>query len=301
MISDDIRNRTFREGLRAAIRPGSVVLDVGAGTGILSLYAAQAGARRVYAVERTGMSRLARQLAYHHGFGHTIQIIESDIETAWLPEPCDVIVSEWLGTIGLDEHLLAPVLLARDRWLKPGGAMLPHIVRTWVAPVYAGTLAHEWQALCERDDGLDLSLLAQAASDEFIWQQSPAPNDQLLGPAQVAWQVNTLSCTTERARLPFRAALRFQASQKGRVNALCMWFDATFPPHGHLSNAPAAQPTHWGQYLLPLLHSHDVSRGTPIDVTIAYLPLGFGQGAHTWTVRCGNHPAEQHDTRRVWW
>ena len=54
MLRDRVRNETFREGIGAAVTPGNVVLDVGAGTGILSLFCIQAGAQRVYAVERTG-------------------------------------------------------------------------------------------------------------------------------------------------------------------------------------------------------------------------------------------------------
>jgi predicted RNA methylase len=62
MLRDRIRTETFRRALEAAVKPGDVVLDVGTGTGILGLFAARAGAAKVYAVEQTSIARLAEEL-----------------------------------------------------------------------------------------------------------------------------------------------------------------------------------------------------------------------------------------------
>ena len=47
-----------------------------------------------------------------------------------------MIVSEWLGGFGIDEGMLVPVIAARDRWLKPGGVMIPRSVTAWAALVH---------------------------------------------------------------------------------------------------------------------------------------------------------------------
>ena len=75
MLNDRVRNEAYRAALSAAIKPGAVVLDVGAGTGILSFFAAQCGAARVYAVERTAIARIARRLAQRNGFADRISVI----------------------------------------------------------------------------------------------------------------------------------------------------------------------------------------------------------------------------------
>jgi predicted RNA methylase len=96
MLRDDIRNQAYRRAIFANVRKGDVVLDVGAGTGILSLFAAQAGARTVYAVERTTIADLARRIVIKNGYGDRIEVIQSDLEAVRLPQRVDVIVSEWL-------------------------------------------------------------------------------------------------------------------------------------------------------------------------------------------------------------
>ena len=127
MICDRVRTEAFRRAIGTVVRPGDVVLDVGAGTGILSLFAAKAGAARVYAVERTTVAVLAQELAAANGVAEIVQVIHGDVMDIELPERVDVIVSEWLGGFGIDEGMLVPVIAARDRWLKPGGVMIPEL------------------------------------------------------------------------------------------------------------------------------------------------------------------------------
>jgi predicted RNA methylase len=86
MICDRIRTDAFRRAINSVVRPGDIVLDVGAGTGILSLFAAQAGAARVYAVEQTTVAVLAQELVSLNGFTDTVKVIQGDILDVELPE-----------------------------------------------------------------------------------------------------------------------------------------------------------------------------------------------------------------------
>jgi predicted RNA methylase len=123
MIRDRVRTAAFRRAINSVVRPGDIVLDVGAGSGILSVFAARAGAAAVYAVERTSIAVLAEQLAAANEVAEIVKVIHGDVIDIELPEPVDVIVSEWLGGFGIDEGILAPIIAARDRWLKPGGVV----------------------------------------------------------------------------------------------------------------------------------------------------------------------------------
>jgi SAM-dependent methyltransferase len=134
MLRDSVRNEAFDRALRKVVKPGDVVLDVGAGTGFLSILAAAAGARRVYAVEQTSIATEARQMVERNGYRDTIEVIEMPIEDATLPEKVDVIVSEWMGGFGVDENILSSLVIARDRWLKPGGTIVPGRITALLAP-----------------------------------------------------------------------------------------------------------------------------------------------------------------------
>lgn len=299
MVSDEVRTRRFRESIMASVKPGDTVLDIGAGSGILSLFAAQAGASRIYAVEREpGAVALATQMINDNNFGDRIEILETDIEHAVIPEQVDVIISEWLGVYGVDENMLAPVLLGRDRWLKPGGIMIPDQVTAWLAPISheAGKTAIEFH---DRPYGLNLTALAPFDINEAIWlPQGVTPSELCAEPAML-WTVDTLSMPLADAVKPYAAELSFMLS-KSAVNALATWFTATMPGSTDLSNAPDAPPTHWGHFLFPVIKALDMQEGSQLNVGFHNVPRRDGGSNHLWSLHDNNGAIlEAHDTRRV--
>ena len=114
---------------------GKVVLDVGTGSGILAIFAAKAGARKVYAVEATSMAQAAKRLVAAQGLEDQIEVIQGVVESVEIPEKVDIIISEWMGYFLLRESMLDSVIVARDRFLKPDGALFPSHARMFMAPV----------------------------------------------------------------------------------------------------------------------------------------------------------------------
>ena len=88
MICDRVRTEAFRRAIDSVVRPGDIVLDVGAGSGILSVFAARAGAARVYAVEQTSVAVLAQELAAANGVAEIVQVIHGDVMDIELPGTC---------------------------------------------------------------------------------------------------------------------------------------------------------------------------------------------------------------------
>jgi protein arginine N-methyltransferase 3 len=130
MIQDRVRTSTYAKFILAnpAIFRDAVVMDVGCGTGILSLFAAKAGARQVLAIEASDIAEKARHIVKTNGLEDIITVIKGKVEEITLPEgieKVDIIVSEWMGYALLYESMLDSVLHARDRFLKPGGIMAP--------------------------------------------------------------------------------------------------------------------------------------------------------------------------------
>ena len=84
MLRDRVRTESYRAAIERnteAFR-GKVVLDVGAGTGILSIFAAKAGARHVYAVEAAGVATYASEIVRANGFADKITVIQAKMEEA---------------------------------------------------------------------------------------------------------------------------------------------------------------------------------------------------------------------------
>ncbi|EGJ30260.1 MULTISPECIES: class I SAM-dependent methyltransferase [Moorena] len=128
MLEDSARMEAYHSAIfknKSEMIADKVVLDVGTGTGVLAVWAAKAGAKRVYAVDASNAAKLARRLVQSSNVSDVVTILNSKVEEVEIPEPVDVIVSEWMGCFLLKESMFDSVAYARDKWLKPGGLMLP--------------------------------------------------------------------------------------------------------------------------------------------------------------------------------
>ncbi|KAF2323800.1 hypothetical protein GH714_036983 [Hevea brasiliensis] len=132
------RSRESRDGLGFPENSssGRVVVDVGCGTGILSIFCAQAGAKRVYAVDASDIAvQQANEVVKANNLSEKIIVLHGRVEDVEIDEEVDVIISEWMGYMLLYESMLGSVITARDRWLKCGGIILPSNATLYMAPV----------------------------------------------------------------------------------------------------------------------------------------------------------------------
>jgi protein arginine N-methyltransferase 1 len=302
MIRDRVRTEAFRRAIDSVVRPGDVVLDVGAGSGILSLFAARAGAARVYAVEETTIAVLAQELAVANGVEDVVQVIQGDAMDVEPPERVDVIVSEWLGGFGIDEGMLVPVIAARDRWLKPGGVMIPHSVTAWAALVHDRSLGDMVDFLRDSPYGLRLDALVEKTVNEILYSGSSrhlAAGDLRSEPSEL-WTTDADVIPLEQARAPHEAEALLPVRDHGMANSLALWFSAELAPGISLSVGPGDPPTHWGMTTAPLRSPVELEPGMVVRARVRTAPARPVGTWTSWAIALPGAEWEEHDEQAVW-
>ena len=162
--------RAYERALADVVRPGDVVVDLGAGTGLLGLMAARAGAARVYMVDRGPILGLASEIAARNGLADRVIAVRSDSADLTLPELADVIVCDQIGGFVYDAGVLEFFDDARRRLLKPGGTMIPGSFTLHMAPVSAPAVRENIDVWSTRPAGFDTEPLRQSAiNNEWRW------------------------------------------------------------------------------------------------------------------------------------
>jgi protein arginine N-methyltransferase 1 len=124
MLKDEVRTKSYRDAIynNPHLFKDKVVLDVGCGTSILSMFAAKAGAKHVIGVDMSTIIVKAREIVEVNGLSDKITLLQGKMEEVELPFPeVDIIISEWMGYFLLYESMLDTVLWARDRYLRKDG------------------------------------------------------------------------------------------------------------------------------------------------------------------------------------
>ncbi|CAN6549905.1 unnamed protein product [Malus baccata var. baccata] len=172
MIKDRVRTESYRAAImqHQSSIAGKVVVDVGCGTGILSIFCAQAGAKRVYAVDASDIAVQANEVVKANNLSETVIVLHGRVEDVNIDEEVDVIISEWMGYMLLYESMLGSVITARDRWLKPGGLILPSSATLYMAPITHSDRYSEsidfWRNVYGIDMSAMLPLAKQCAFEE---------------------------------------------------------------------------------------------------------------------------------------
>ncbi|KAL0333921.1 UNVERIFIED_CONTAM: protein arginine N-methyltransferase PRMT10 [Sesamum angustifolium] len=291
MLSDRVRMDAYYNAIFENKHhfQGKTVLDVGTGSGILAIWSAQAGARKVYAVEATKMAEHALELVKANKLQNVVEVIEGSMEDVTLPEKVDVIISEWMGYFLLRESMLDSVICARDRWLKPDGVMYPSHARMWMAPIRSGLVdqkmsdyegaMQDWRSFVDETKsfyGVDMSVLTNPFTEEqkkyylqtSLWN-SLHP-DQIIGTCMVVKEIDCLMATINDIRNVHASISSSITEENMRFCGFGGWFDVHFRgsnknPAQHeieLTTAPSEDyGTHWGQQVFLLHPPLRVQRG----------------------------------------
>lgn len=262
LLADAKRTHAYRQAIRQVVKPGDVVVDLGSGSGILSFFAAEAGARRVYAIDHSHMADFAEFLTGHLGFADRITVLHAPSPKVELPEFADVLVTETMGAAGFDEGILGFVLEARPRMLRPGATILPCRLAFHAAPVQVEgdyeRLVGWWS---KPRYGFDLTPLRGFASNGVHLVHIDRRAHLAAGIALIEVDLATFDSDVVRGEAIFRA------KRDGILHGFSTWFEATLAGSFKVDNGNSRD-SHWSQAFLPLETPIAVTRGARIEVDI---------------------------------
>ncbi|TGZ81377.1 S-adenosyl-L-methionine-dependent methyltransferase [Ascodesmis nigricans] len=274
MLKDDVRTLSYKNAIvnNSHLFKDKVVLDVGCGTGILSMFAVKAGAKHVIGVDMSTIIEKAREIVAVNGMSDKITLLQGKMEEVVLPvDKVDIIISEWMGYFLLYESMLDTVLLARDKYLVPGGLIFPDKAHIYVAGIEDGEYKDEKIGFWDNVYGFDYSPMKKIALAEPLV-------DTVDMKAVVTKPCRTFSIdlyTITKEELSFSTPFEIEAERQDLIHAFISWFDIEFTAcHKpvYFSTGPHAKYTHWKQTVFYITDYLTVSPGEKIQGRITSKP-----------------------------
>ncbi|XP_014260190.1 protein arginine N-methyltransferase 1 [Cimex lectularius] len=276
MLKDEVRTLTYRNSIyhNKHLFKDKVVLDVGCGTGILSMFAAKAGARKVIGIECSNIVEYARRIVNDNKLGNVITIVKGKVEEVELPEDVqkvDIIISEWMGYCLFYESMLDTVVFARDKWLCPGGLLFPDRASLYITAIEDRQYKDEKINWWDNVYGFNMSSIRSVAITE--------PLVDIVDPKQVVTNSSLIKevdlYTVTKADLNFSTDFALQVFRDDYIQALVTYFTVEFTKcHKRvwLSTSPESPYTHWKQTVFYLEKYITAKRDEIVNGTFTLRP-----------------------------
>lgn len=270
MLKDSVRTESYRKAIQ--LNPGlfkdKIVLDVGCGTGILSMFAARAGAKHVYAVDCASIADQARIIVEANALTDKVTVLRGKIEELELPvESVDIIISEWMGYFLLYESMLDSVIYARDKWLTSDGVLMPDKATIKALAIedadYMNEKIHFWDDVY----GFDMSCIKEIAISEPLVDAVPS-RGVISRPTDV-FKIDLYTVTKEQ--LDFETDFQIEFTHNDYCHAVVMYFDVEFSKTKQnvgFCTGPLEKQTHWKQTVFYLDDEVMVARGDVLKGSI---------------------------------
>ncbi|CAB3386093.1 Hypothetical predicted protein [Cloeon dipterum] len=250
MLSDRVRTETYRNALvcNKSQIDGITVLDLGCGTGILSMFCAQAGAAKVVAVDQSDIIYHAMDIIRENNLGDQIQLIKGRLEDLDNIPKVDAIISEWMGYLLLFEGMLDSVIHARDNHLKPGGLLLPN--RCDMSLVGISDLERHGELIGFWEDVYSFKMSCLRKETVHVPAVEIAKPESVVTTAFKLRELDLNKCTSRELsyNVPFELKA-LHTSGEVLLTSLAGYFDVFFDLDNPVSfsTGPLATPTHWKQ------------------------------------------------------
>lgn len=281
MINDVERNEAYDAALKRAVTPGSLVLEIGTGSGIVAMMAARAGAKRVVTCEVNPiLARVARETVAHNGYGDRVSVVPK-LSTQLsvgaggdLPEKADVFVSELINIGMLAPRMLSVLQHARTHLVKPGGAIIPRASTVYAMLVETPELARINPV--KTIDGFDMSTFDVFRSPGYQQIDLGADAHTPLSAGFTALEFDfTRNMPEEGER-----EITVEITAEGTCHGVAFWFDLFMDEEVVYRSESRARTNHWKQAMTFLEPPIQVRPGDRLTVVARYdnNQISFGIG-----------------------
>lgn len=276
MLKDEVRTESYQRAItnNKHLYRDKVVLDVGCGTGILSMFAARAGARKVIGIDKSNIIDRAQEIVKANGLDHIVTLVKGKVEEVELPEgiqKVDVIISEWMGYCLLYETMLPTVLYARDKWLAPNGIIMPDKATMYMTAIedrkYKDSKVNWWENVY----GFDFSMMKDVVVYEPL--VDTCNSSQMICKAAKFKEIDLYTVKVED--LAFKSSFTMKANRDDYVHALlCFWSCEFSKTKGRIrfSTGPADENTHWKHVIFYLKDVITICQGEAVSVDFEMAP-----------------------------
>jgi len=272
MLKDKERTGTYQDAImkNPEVFKDKIVLDIGCGTGILSIFAAKSGAKHVYGIEFADIADYAKEIITKNGLNDKITIIKGKVEEVQLPvEKVDIIISEWMGYFLLYESMLDTVLYARDKWLQKDGYLFPDHATITLAAIEDTDYKDSKLTFWDNVYGVNMSCFRNAVICEPLIDTCPK---KLINSSSCRiFDIDLYTVKKEELNFSSKYDLTFGV-ENDRFSGLVAWFDTGFtklPNKFNLTTSPYKKSTHWSQTIFYTKNDLKVKKGDKVVGSIA--------------------------------
>jgi protein arginine N-methyltransferase 1 len=260
MLKDTARTTAYLDAIarNPSLFHRKVILDVGCGTGIFSLCAAKSGASKVYGVEHSSIMESAHQIVDANSLADKIHLIYGDIDKTTVPEPVDVILSDWMGYSLFHATMLPSVISARDRYLKPTGTMFPSRAMMFIAGIEDAAYRAKKIEFWDNVYGFSYAPIKKWALVEPLVDSCPA--DRMITEECKLIDLNLNTCGPDVLNVD--AVFELVPEMCETMHGFVVWWTTLFEgpeEQIELSTSPERERTHWSQTIYYLEEPLDIT------------------------------------------
>jgi type I protein arginine methyltransferase len=246
MTHDEKRMKGFTEALKKFITPETIVLEIGAGTGVFTYLACKYGAKKVIAIEPNPVIQVAKEAINAHGFADRVEFLEKMSTDIDLPEKADLLLCDLHGNLPFFEKGIATIIDARERLLKDNAVFMPSREKVFLAAVncaeaYESTITKN----LKYNDEYTIPSAKRLLTNQIL---NLVDKDQrLVSNSQVFAELDYKTIESANAH----AKVRLDITEKSAVHGIRAWFVAEHGEGFFVDNSIDTPKATYGQPMFP--------------------------------------------------